>query len=63
MSVNTNRTKLKLTQCNKGYKGILYDDLYPMYWEDCWSKKSGIYSFKYREYRSWKYNRKTQYKL
>lgn len=33
------------------------------YWfEDCWSKKSNIWSFKYREYRSWKYNRKTQYK-
>lgn len=52
MSANINRTKLKLSQGNKEYKGILYDDLYPMYWEDCWSKKSGIYSFKYREYRS-----------
>ena len=33
------------------------------YWyEDCWSKKSGIWAFKHREYRTWKYNRKTQYK-
>ena len=61
MSVNRDRYNKAIN--NKEYKGILYDDLYPMYWEDCWSKKSGIYSFKYREYRSWKYNRKTQYKL
>ena len=34
-----------------------------IWFEDYWSKKSNIWSFKYREYRSWKYNRKTQYKL
>ena len=34
-----------------------------VWFEDYWSKKSKIWSFKYREYRSWKYNRKTQYKL
>ena len=34
-----------------------------MWFEDYWSKyKSGIWAFKYREYRTWKYNRKTQYK-
>lgn len=33
-----------------------------MWFEDSWSKKSGIWAFKYREYRTWKYNRKTQYK-
>ena len=32
------------------------------WFEDYWSKKSGIWSFKFREYRSWKHNRKTQYK-
>jgi hypothetical protein len=32
---------------------------YDPWFEDYWSKKSNIWSFKYREYRSWKYNRKT----
>lgn len=32
------------------------------WFEDNWSKKSKIWAFKYREYRTWKHNRKTQYK-
>ncbi|MEO6304661.1 MAG: hypothetical protein ABIP51_15985, partial [Bacteroidia bacterium] len=37
------------------------------YWEDCWQKhkrkrKFTIYKFKYREYRTWKHNRKTKWK-
>lgn len=39
---------------------ILENDFW---FEDYWSKKSNIWSFKYREYRSWKYNRKQQYKI
>lgn len=35
---------------------------YDPWFEDYWSKKSRIWSFHYREYRSWKHNRKTQYK-
>ena len=46
----------------KEYKKEIYLQEYGMYWVDHWSKKSGIWAFKYREYRTWKYNRRTQYK-
>lgn len=47
----------------KEYKREKYNSIWGWWFEDHWSKKSKIWSFKYREYRSWKYNRKTQYKL
>lgn len=34
---------------------------YPDYWDEGLTLGNGF--SKYREYRSWKYNRKTQYKL
>ena len=62
MSVNTNRKKLDKATCPKDYKVIWLRYEFPMYWEYSNSKRGGIDSFKFREYRSWKYNRKTQWK-
>lgn len=49
---------------DKEYQFKQYIDEFGFWWEDNWSKhKSGIHQFKYRMYRTWKYNRKTQYKI
>jgi hypothetical protein len=62
MSVNKDRYKKAIN--NKEYRVMYLNDLYPPYWEEGHLKrKNGLYGQEYREYRSWKYNRKTQYKL
>lgn len=72
MSKNFNRAKA--SKCNSRkelkIKVVYYND---PYWEDHWSKHTKynwgskqpnkvLYQFQYRMYRSWKHNRKTQYK-
>lgn len=63
MSVNRNRALYNKATTNHEYLSMqdnfLFNDLY---WEDYGSRKSGIYAWKYRMYRTWKYNRKTQWK-
>lgn len=67
-----NRTKYVNTYKEYKYKRYWLD----LYFDECWTlynTKTGnkptwslntqsIYKFKYREYRTWKYNRKTQWK-
>lgn len=78
MSTNRNRAKLNKAFNNKEYKKILWDDLYGMYWDEgvnfypkyntgtvkdnrkFWMKQK--MSYQYRTYKSWKYNRKNQWK-
>lgn len=75
MSKNRNRARLNKAQTNNDYYKILLNTEYPLYWDDglCTYpvfkrgtsnsiKKRRIYSYQYRMYRSWKYNRKTQWK-
>jgi hypothetical protein len=63
MSVNTSRGKLNKATCSRDYKRILLDELYPMYWDEGLNFKKGHSSDKYRSYKTWKYNRKTQWKV
>ena len=72
MSKNRNRAKLKKAGNGSNYKRILLSILYPIYYEECMSfhnsiglrnRYNKITVFEYRMYRTWKYNRKTKYKL
>ena len=62
MSVNTNRMKLKKATCSKDYRLIFLKFEYPPYWDDGLNFKKGHSSVKYRSYKTWKHNRKTQWK-
>ncbi len=65
MSINRNRKKLNVAITNSNYNCIQLNVNYPIYWDEGIVSKSKVkflYSFKYRSYKSWKYNRKTQYK-
>jgi len=62
--MSANRYRYNKAINNKEYRITYLNDLYPPYWEEGHRvKKSGLYGQEYREYRSWKYNRKTQHKL
>ena len=63
MSVNTNRMKLNKATCSKDYRVIWLKWEFPMYWDEGLNFKKGHPSIKYRSYKTWKYNRKTQWKL
>ena len=62
MSVNTNRMKLNKATCSKDYRVIWLKWEFPMYWDEGLNFKKGHSSTKYRSYKTWKYNRKTQWK-
>jgi hypothetical protein len=62
MSINVNRAKFNKETCSKDYKRILLDELYPMYWDEGLNFIHGHSASKYRSHKTWKYNRKTQYK-
>lgn len=62
MSVNRNRAKLYKAIDNREYHILFLKWLFPPYNEDGWSWKRNIPNHKYREFRTWKHNRKTQYK-
>ena len=56
---------VKTTVYSKEYKILTNHNFYDLYFDEGWknfSKTKILYSFKYREYKSWKYNRKTQWK-
>jgi hypothetical protein len=46
----------------KEYKKEIDKVKYPPYWDEGLNFKKGHSSTKYRSYKTWKYNRKTQYK-
>ena len=62
MSINTNRMKLNKATCSRDYKRIWLIEEYPPYWDEGLNFKKGHSSIKYRSYKTWKYNRKTQWK-
>ena len=73
MSINRNRAATKRAHNNKEHKIIelfgdrYFEDYYPRHSNvrNRHSKKfwGGVYHFQYRMYRTWKYNRKTQWKV
>ena len=76
MSVNFDRSKSKWTTNNRYYKYLSLYDLDP-YYDEYWgtylkhpngswgSKRSNktLYFYQVRMYRTWRHNRKTQYKF
>jgi hypothetical protein len=73
MSINRNRAKLNKAQNNTDYRKLFLDELYPPYYEEgvnfypryrrgYKNPNKQLERFKIRMYRTWKYNRKTQWK-
>lgn len=78
MSINTNRARLNKAKTNKEYKAIRWLDNYGPYWDEgvsfypkynpgtsknrkkFWGKQK--MGFQYRMYKTWKHNRKKQWK-
>ena len=73
MSINTNRKRLNKANNNQEYRKLFLQEMYPPYWDEgCHfyplyrrgfkNPNKQIYPQKRREYRTWKYNRRTQWK-
>lgn len=68
MSKKTNRSKLNKAETDREYRIILIGIKYPMYYDEGWhyykrrGKFTSLLKHEVRQYRTWKYNRKTQYK-
>jgi hypothetical protein len=73
MSKNRNRAKLNKSTTNREYDIILLNYEYPVYWDDGIIEypkyRKGfknpikrIFKYQVRMYKTWKYNRKTQWK-
>lgn len=74
MSINRNRSKLNKSPNGRLYHVVWINELYPLYWDEGVNfypkyrrgfKNSGkrLEKYQVRKYRTWKYNRKTQYKV
>ena len=73
MSKNINRAKLNKAKNGREYHIIHINNLYPPYWDDGIAEypkyRKGfknpikrIFNYQVRMYKTWKYNRKTQWK-
>ena len=73
MSTKTNRAKLKKAKNSKEYLAIQHDINYPLYWDECccmyprYNRGTNncdpkLFSYQIRMYKSWKHNRKKQWK-
>jgi len=73
MSVNRNRARFNLGYNNQQYRKLFLQWSYPPYWEEGYyqyplyrrgfkNPNKYIYSAERREFRTWKHNRKTQWK-
>ena len=76
MSKKTNRSKFKKCNCNSDYRKVLLNLLYPPFWDDgdklypnhqkgfksYGIRKKQLYSSEIRRFKTWKHNRKTQWK-
>lgn len=73
MSKNRNRARYNKAQTNKEYRIIWLDINYPPYWDEgiylypkyrrgYKNSNKRIFPSQVRMYRTWKYNRKTQYR-
>ena len=60
MSINFNRSKANKCKTNRELKYKLY--WLDPYWDEGIVFKKGHMPHKYREFKTWKHNRKTQYK-
>ncbi len=54
--------RLNKATCSKEYRVIWLKEEFPPYWDEGLNFKKGHSSIKYRSYKTWKYNRKTQWK-
>jgi len=63
MSKNTNRAKLNKAMNGREYRNILNNALYPPYseYDHTWCH-GNLSNHKWREYKTWKHNRKTKWK-
>lgn len=62
MSTNYTRCITKNVTDNGTYKKLQLKYYYDWYWEDYQRLSNGLYSSQFRSYKTWKYNRKKQYK-
>ena len=73
MSKNRNRVKLNKAQNGREYHQIGINEVYPMYWDDgiiyypkyrkgFKNPNKRLQRYKIREFKTWKHNRKTQWK-
>lgn len=63
MSKNRNRAKYNRAQSNREYNILLYSELFPIYWDEGICFLYGrLLPNKWRASKTWKHNRKTQYK-
>jgi hypothetical protein len=63
MSKNLNRSKFKKCITGREYRIVLINLLYPPYWDEGLIFKGRLLSYQQRRYKTWKYSRKTQYKI
>ncbi len=75
MSINYNRARFNAAQSNSDYKILILQNAYPIYYDECWTyypykhsarykkgRKKQILMYQVRMYKTWKHNRKKQYK-
>ena len=74
MSIHRNRAKLNKANNGTEYRRILMDELYPLYWDEGMyfypmyrrgfkNSNRRLETWKVRQYRTWKHNRKVQWKV
>jgi hypothetical protein len=74
MSKNRNRSRLNKSTIGREYNILLINDLYPIYWDEgilmypqtrfgFKNPNKRLMKFEIRMYRSWKHNRKTQWRV
>lgn len=63
MSVNHNRKKFNKAENGRQYRLLKSNEMYPIYWDECISfNGTGLMGWEMRMYKTWKYNRKNQWK-
>jgi len=62
MSINRNRAYLSKAEDGTAYHKLLIKNLYPPYYDEGCNWKTNISNQDRRAFRSWKHNRRTQWK-
>ncbi len=57
------KSKVKNTTSRMEYKVYSNEQFYELYYDEGWFVKNGLYSYQRRMYRSWKNNRRHQWKV
>ena len=64
MSKNYNRAHFSKAHDNKTYRKLMLKWYYPPYYDEGWNWHHGnLPNHKWREYKTWKHNRKTKFKM